>query len=83
VQLTKPEVSFELRAWSEFDTPGFQTLGVASGVGFLSFVYPWKDWSFAVYRHQLANFEVFLRVSRLGDIFQPGRVSSSFSELEM
>ena len=28
-----------------------------SGISFLSFVYPKGDWSLAVYRHQLANFE--------------------------
>ena len=27
------------------------------GVSFLSLVYPWNDWSFAVYRHQAANYE--------------------------
>jgi long-subunit fatty acid transport protein len=30
-----------------------------TGLSFLSFVYPWKRFSFAVYRHQLANFEFF------------------------
>ncbi|TNF74850.1 MAG: hypothetical protein EP299_06810 [Acidobacteria bacterium] len=30
-----------------------------TGLSFLSFVYPWKKFSFAIYRHQLANFEFF------------------------
>ncbi len=30
-----------------------------TGLSFLSFVYPWKRFSFAAYRHQLANFEFF------------------------
>ncbi len=29
----------------------------AAGASFLSFVYPIKQWSFALYRHELANFE--------------------------
>ena len=28
-----------------------------TGLSYLSFVYPWKRWSFAFYRHQVANFE--------------------------
>ncbi len=30
-----------------------------TGVSFLSLVYPWQDWSIALYRHQSANFESF------------------------
>lgn len=30
-----------------------------TGLSFLSFVYPWKKFSFAIYRHQLAKFEFF------------------------
>jgi long-subunit fatty acid transport protein len=30
-----------------------------TGISYLSFVYPKENWSFAVYRHQLANFEFF------------------------
>ena len=41
-------------------TPGLRT-GVSReaipGISFLSFVYPKRNWSLAVYRHQLANFE--------------------------
>jgi hypothetical protein len=44
VQITRPEVS---------DT----STNSASGVGFLSFVYPGGNWRFAFYRHQFADFE--------------------------
>ena len=43
------------------DTPGLRTAdspAEVSGLSFLSFVYPRKKWSFAIYRHQLANFEL-------------------------
>jgi long-subunit fatty acid transport protein len=43
-------------------TPGLRT-GTSStdltGISFLSFVYPQKRWSIAVYRHQLANYEFY------------------------
>ncbi len=81
VQLTRPEVSIDLRRWS-YSTPftyNGRFSGEPSGIGldteagivksrsesdltglsFLSFVYPKKKWSFAVYRHLLANFETF------------------------
>jgi len=39
------------------------------GVSFVSFVYPWKSWSFAVYQHQLLNFEMSQQIQGL---FAPG-----------
>jgi long-subunit fatty acid transport protein len=43
-------------------TPGLRT-GTSStdltGLSFLSFVYPRKRWSIAIYRHQLANYEFY------------------------
>ena len=79
VQLTRPEVSIDVRRWS-YSTPfthsgritgeptgiGLDTeAGIVTGrsendltgLSFLSFVYPKKKWSLAVYRHLLANFE--------------------------
>ena len=79
VQLTRPEVSIDVRRWS-YSTPfthsgrftgeptgiGLDTeAGIVTrrsendltGLSFLSFVYPRKKWSVAVYRHILANFE--------------------------
>ncbi|MGB6336808.1 MAG: hypothetical protein WBG96_14460 [Thermoanaerobaculia bacterium] len=79
VQLTRPEVSIDVRRWS-YSTPfthsgrftgeptgiGLDTeTGIRqsrsendlTGLSFLSFVYPRKKWSVAVYRHILANFE--------------------------
>jgi long-subunit fatty acid transport protein len=35
------------------------------GVSFLSFVYPWKNWSFAAYQHQLINFEMSQEIQGL------------------
>jgi long-subunit fatty acid transport protein len=36
-----------------------------TGLSFLSFVYPTGDWSFAVYRHQLATFELSAQINAL------------------
>jgi long-subunit fatty acid transport protein len=78
VQLTRPEISIDVRRWS-YSTPfthsgrftgeptgiGLDTeTGIVTsrsendltGLSFLSFVYPKKKWSVAVYRHILANF---------------------------
>ncbi len=64
VQLLDPEVSAELRFWlyssdSEegFGSPDSEVIDV-SGVGFLSGVYPTGRLSLALYRNQLAKFEV-------------------------
>ena len=58
-QIARPEVSIELRGLAEFDETGSQTdfPEAVSGVGFVSFVYPIKDWSFAFYRNELVNIE--------------------------
>jgi long-subunit fatty acid transport protein len=49
-------------------TAGLRT-GISSetlrGLSFLSFVYPGKRWSLAIYRHQLANFEFSSEVQAL------------------
>ena len=81
VQLTRMEVSGELRLWN-YSTPfavGGRISGDPTGIGvdtsagirtevssdrsagfsFLSFVYPARRWSVAVYRHQLADFAAF------------------------
>jgi long-subunit fatty acid transport protein len=34
-----------------------------TGLSFLSYVYPYRDWSFAVYRHELVNFEANFSVN--------------------
>jgi long-subunit fatty acid transport protein len=78
VQIARPEVSLEARGWSVFEgdvnrlTPGLETssgLTTASGVGFLSFVYPRNDWSFAVYWHRVANIDTNSGIS--GVIYDP------------
>jgi long-subunit fatty acid transport protein len=63
VQLTRPEISFELRAKADLTPGGLieDEFAAVSGVGFLSFVYPRGDWSVAVYAHQLANIESVFR----------------------
>lgn len=52
-----------------------------SGVSFLSLVYPRERWSFAVYRHQLANFEFASQTNGLfretGPPYPPGVTSRS------
>ena len=80
VQLSRPEVSAEVRQW-RYSVPFAYTgrvTGEPTGIGldtrndveqrrfddnltdvsFLSFVYPKKRWSIAVYRHLLANFRL-------------------------
>lgn len=66
VQIARPELSLEARGWGDFSstanhgTTEIETssgLATTSGVGFLSFVYPRNDWSFGIYRHQVANLE--------------------------
>ena len=64
VQITRPEVSFELRGRADVSAfsdiaMGFEAdteTNSASGIGFLSFVYPRGNWRFAFYWHQFANF---------------------------
>lgn len=54
VQLLRPEISVELRTWSD------DRQGVASdlsGLGFASFVLPRKRWSLAIYGQTLASVE--------------------------
>jgi hypothetical protein len=81
VQITRPEVSFELRGHA--DASSFTDVGAgglaqtstnsASGVGFLSFVYPRGNWRFAFYRHQFAEFESLTEFRGLfgESVFQP------------
>lgn len=72
VQIARPEVSLEARGWAVFEdsatggTSVLETssgLTTASGVGFLSFVYPWNDWSFAIYWHRVANLDTTTGIS--------------------
>ncbi len=71
-QIARPEVSIELRVLAEFDETGSQTdfPEAVSGVGFVSFVYPIKDWSFAFYRNQLVNVESSTGVGNESDFDQ-------------
>ena len=87
VQLSRPEVSLELRR-RKYSTPyteggrasgaptgwGIDTVDgirtglskeTTSGLSFLSFVYPGKKWSLALYRHQLADFLVRTEINGL------------------
>ena len=91
VQLSRPEISLELRKrdYSSPYTVGGRALGAptgfgidtvdgvrtefsnetTSGVSYLSFVYPGKKWSLALYRHQLADFVFRTEVNGLfGDV---------------
>ncbi len=82
VQIARPELSLEARGWSDVSdiasrgTTGIETssgLATSSGVGFLSFVYPRNDWSFAIYRHQVANLDTSTGVSSvIDDAIGPG-----------
>jgi long-chain fatty acid transport protein len=57
------------------DSPGIKTAESTedtSGLSFLSFVYPRKDWSLAIYRHQLANFELTWETAGLFGDPSPG-----------
>jgi len=54
MQLVRPEISFEGRAWSE-DREGVASN--QSSLGFLSFVLPRRDWSIAIYMQTLSSFE--------------------------
>ncbi len=54
IQLTRPEISFELRGW------GFEnndSVTNASGVGFGSFVFPRTKWALAIYGQTQANID--------------------------
>ncbi len=51
-----------------------------NGLSFLSFVYPTGDWSFAVYRHQLATFELNGQVNALfADAPEPEGVGPGYA----
>ena len=54
VQLLRPELSVELRTWSD-DRDGVAS--DLSGIGFASFVLPRKRWSLAIYGQTLASVE--------------------------
>lgn len=70
VQLSRPEVSVEIRNQSFPGGGGFPTStpeglvpaeavdGRATGVSFLSYVYPYKRWTLALYRYQLADYDI-------------------------
>jgi long-subunit fatty acid transport protein len=60
VQLVAPEISAEFRLWLYTEDgagSGFEVSDLST-VGFLSGVYPMGKWSLALYRNQLAKFEV-------------------------
>lgn len=54
MQLARPEISFEGRAWSE-DREGVASN--QSSLGFLSFVLPRREWAIAVYMQTLSSLE--------------------------
>jgi len=58
-QLVRPELSAEIRATNLGFSSASSTI---TGLGFASFVYPWRDLAFAVYGHTLANVEQSLDV---------------------
>jgi long-chain fatty acid transport protein len=59
VQLRRPEISLEARSTitSSFSGTLFDITPDISGVGFASFVYPFKRWAFALYSHQMVSVE--------------------------
>jgi long-chain fatty acid transport protein len=59
-------VAQPIRAYSEADL---------SGLSFVSVVYPRGRWSFAVYRHQLQNFEL---AEEIQGIFTPGPIAGAW-----
>jgi long-subunit fatty acid transport protein len=54
VQLLRPEISAEVRTWSD-DREG--AASDLSGIGFASFVLPRQEWSLAIYGQTLASLE--------------------------
>jgi long-subunit fatty acid transport protein len=50
-----------------------------TGLSYLSFVYPKENWSFAVFRHELANFEFF---SETQGLFSGGTASGQIREFD-
>jgi hypothetical protein len=54
VQLVRPEISVDLRGWSDHRDG---TQSNVSGVGFASFVLPIKRWSLAIYGQTIASLE--------------------------
>jgi long-subunit fatty acid transport protein len=59
VQLQRPELSLEVRSTitTSYTYTPFDITPDISGVGFASFVYPFKRWAFALYSHQMASVE--------------------------
>jgi len=59
VQILRPEISAEIRATAGlFDSSSLnETSNGVSGLGFFSFVYPFRSWAFALYSHQVASLE--------------------------
>ena len=60
VQLLRPEISVELRTWSD---DGEAVTSDLSGIGFASFVLPLQRWSLAIYGQTLASVEAAGRSS--------------------
>lgn len=59
VQILRPEISAEIRGTGNSGPlQGNYTIeGGVSGLGFLSFVYPLRNWAFALYSHQLGSLD--------------------------
>ena len=51
---------------------------ITSGLSFLSFVYPGKKWSLALYRHQLADFLVRTEINGLFGIPPEGGIEAAY-----
>jgi len=59
VQIVRPEISAEIRGTGSSGpfTAGYTINGGVSGLGFISFVVPTRDWAFALYSHQLGSLD--------------------------
>ena len=59
VQILRPEISVELRGTAARDDTGapYELANGISGLGFFSFVSPYRSWAFALYSHQLASLD--------------------------
>ena len=57
VQIVRPEISVELRGKASRSDTGspYELANDVSGLGFFSFVYPFRDWALALYSHQFAS----------------------------
>jgi hypothetical protein len=59
VQILRPEISAELRFTAGLFDSGdpYESANGVSGLGFFSYVFPTRNWAFALYAHQVASLE--------------------------